>query len=163
MHPKSFTHRSCVIMEDICWRWFQICQLPTKVWRSTTIDTVAEIFPKRCFVKSSIANHKGLVMSAYHYVSWSKNENMVISHGGLLPADDNEILWPVGEVTVISVWSDDLGQGLYSLSGKTSYCKSSWRLEVARFRFRLFQSLWNSTGPSAAALPRCLSNFIAVR
>ena len=54
-------------------------------------------------------------------------------------------------------------QGLYSLSGKTSYCKISWSLEVARFGFRLFQSLWNLTGPSAAALPRCLSNFGAVR
>ena len=53
--------------------------------------------------------------------------------------------------------------GLYSLSGKTSYCKISWSLEVARFGFRLFQSLWNLTGPSAAALPRCLSNFRAVR
>ena len=56
-----------------------------------------------------------------------------------------------------------LYQGLYSLSGKTSYCKISWSLEVARFGFRLFQSLWNLTGPSAAALPRCLSNFRAVR
>ena len=42
--------------------------------------------------------------------------------------------------------------GLYSLSGKTSYCKISWRLWVARFVFRLFQSLWNLTGPSAAII-----------
>ena len=52
--------------------------------------------------------------------------------------------------------------GLYSLSGKTSYRKISWSLEAARFGFRLFQSLWNLAGTSAAALPRCLSNFRAI-
>ena len=41
--------------------------------------------------------------------------------------------------------------GLYSLSGKTSYRKISWSLEPARFGFKLFQSLWNLTGTSAAA------------
>ena len=54
-------------------------------------------------------------------------------------------------------------QGLYSLSSKTSYRKISWSLEAARFGFRLFQSLWNLTGTSAAALPWCLSNFRAIR
>ena len=54
-------------------------------------------------------------------------------------------------------------QGLYSLSGKTSYRKISWSLEAARFGFGFFQLLWNLTGISAAALPRCLSNFIAPR
>ena len=58
---------------------------------------------------------------------------------------------------------DGYSLGLYSLSGKTSYRKISWSLEAARFRFRLFQSLWNLTGTSAAALPRCLSNFRALR
>ena len=53
--------------------------------------------------------------------------------------------------------------GLYSLSGKTSYHKISWSLEAARFGFRLFQLVWNLTGTSAAAPPRCLSNFIAIR
>ena len=53
--------------------------------------------------------------------------------------------------------------GLYSLSGKTSYRKISWSLEAARFGFKLFQSLWNLAGTSAALLPRCLSNFIAIR
>ena len=53
--------------------------------------------------------------------------------------------------------------GLYSLSGKTSYRKISWSLEAARFWFRLFQSLWNLAGTSAALLPRCLSNFRAIR
>ena len=42
--------------------------------------------------------------------------------------------------------------GLYSISGKTSYHQDSWNLE----------SLWNSTGSSAALLPMCLSNFKAI-
>ena len=53
--------------------------------------------------------------------------------------------------------------GLYSLSGRTSYRKISWSLEATRFGFRLFQSLWILTGSSAAVLPRCLSNFKAIR
>ena len=58
-------------------------------------------------------------------------------------------------------WHEPAGP-LYSLSGRTSYRKISWSLE-ARFDFRLFQSLWNLTGISAAALPKCLSNFRAMR
>ena len=54
-------------------------------------------------------------------------------------------------------------QGLYSLSVKTSYRKISWSLEAVRFGFGLFTSLWNLAGTSAAALPRCLSNFRAMR
>ena len=41
--------------------------------------------------------------------------------------------------------------GLCSLNGKTSYRKISWSLEAARFEFKLFQSLWNLAGTSAAA------------
>ena len=54
-------------------------------------------------------------------------------------------------------------QGLYSLSGKTSYRKISWSLEATRFGFKPFQLLWNLAGTSAALLPRCLSNFRAIR
>ena len=54
-------------------------------------------------------------------------------------------------------------QGLYSLSGKTSYCKISWSLEAVIFGFGLYQSLWNLRGTSAALLPKCLSNFRAIR
>ena len=64
-----------------------------------------------------------------------------------------KIVWLIAVVT----------QGLYSLSGKTSYRKISWSLEAARFGFKLFQSLWNLAGTSAALLPRCLSNFRAIR
>ena len=53
--------------------------------------------------------------------------------------------------------------GLHSLSGKTSYHQISWSLEAARFGFKLFQSLWNLAGTSAALLPRCLSNLRAIR
>ena len=52
---------------------------------------------------------------------------------------------------------------LYSLSGKTSYRKISWSLEAARFGFKLYQSLSNLAGTSAALLPRSLSNFRAIR
>ena len=52
---------------------------------------------------------------------------------------------------------------LYSQSGKTSYRQISWSFEAARFGFRLFQSLRILTGTSAAVLPRCLSNFRALR
>ena len=54
-------------------------------------------------------------------------------------------------------------QRLYSLSGKTSYRKISWSLEAARFGSKLFQSLWNLAGTSAALLPRCLPNFRAIQ
>ena len=57
----------------------------------------------------------------------------------------------------------DFSLGLYSLSGKTSYRKISWSLEAARWGFKLFQSLWNLAGTSATLLPRCLSNFRAIR
>ena len=73
----------------------------------------------------------------------------------------NLLLWfhhDIGSYTSICI-----DQGLYSLSGKTSYRKISWSLEAARFGFGLFQLLWNLTGISAAALSRCLSNFRAIR
>ena len=54
-------------------------------------------------------------------------------------------------------------QNLCSLSGKTSYRKILWSREAVKFGVRLFQSLWNLTDTSAAALPRCLSNFRALR
>ena len=50
-------------------------------------------------------------------------------------------------------------QGLYSLSGQMSYRKISWSLDVTRFGFKHFSSLWNLTGTSAVAL----SNFIAMQ
>ena len=59
------------------------------------------------------------------------------------------------------IWRRRLG--LYSLSGKTSYRKISWSLEAARFGSKLFQSLWNLAGTSAALLSMCLSNFWAIR
>ena len=53
-------------------------------------------------------------------------------------------------------------QGLYSLSGKTSYHQISRSLEAARLDVTIIVSLWNLTGISAALLRRCLSNFRAI-
>ena len=53
-------------------------------------------------------------------------------------------------------------QGLYSLSGKTSYRQISWSLEAARLDVAMVVSLWNLTGTSAALLPRYLPNFRAI-
>ena len=53
-------------------------------------------------------------------------------------------------------------QGLYSLSGKTSYRQISWSLEAARLGVAMVVSLWNLTGTSAAVLPRYLPNFRAI-
>ena len=76
-------------------------------------------------------------------------------------------IWSVGQTVDMAAILEAMAlmwhQGLYSLSGKTSYRKISWSLEAARFGFKLFQSLWNLAGTSAAMLPRCLSNFRAIR
>ena len=53
-------------------------------------------------------------------------------------------------------------QGLYSLSGWTSYCKILWNVEAANFSFRLFQMLWNLTSTQPAVLPRWVLNFRAI-
>ena len=53
-------------------------------------------------------------------------------------------------------------QGLYSLSGKTSYHYILWTLESTRLNVIMITSLWNLTGISAALLPRCQSNFRAI-
>ena len=55
-----------------------------------------------------------------------------------------------------------LVQGLYSLSGKTSYRQISWSLEAARLDVAMAVSLWNLTGTSAPLLPRYLPNFRAI-
>ena len=61
----------------------------------------------------------------------------------------------------LSVTSHNLHQGLsiHKVYGR----KISRSLEGARFGFKLFQSHWNLTCTSLVALPRCLSNFRAMR
>ena len=54
-------------------------------------------------------------------------------------------------------------QSPVSISDKRSYQKISYSLEATRFVSRIFQSLWNLTGTSAALLPMWLSNFKAMR
>ena len=87
---------------------------------------------------------------------------MVNLHVTVLLSYFTRIMNSVIEVNNAAVWCRKT-QGLYSLSGKTSYHKISWSLEAARFGFKLFQSLWNLAGISAALLPRCLSNFRAIQ
>ena len=79
--------------------------------------------------------------------------------------DVAEMFWPqhIRLRYVTSQGSLSMTLVLYSPSGKTSCRKISWSLEAARFGFKLFQSLWKLAGASAALLPRCLSNFRAIR
>ena len=74
-----------------------------------------------------------------------------------------EIVTQFERCGVLSWPGADRFQLYISISGRTSYRKFSWSLEAARFGFRLFQSLWNLTGTSAATLSRCLSNSRAIR
>ena len=67
----------------------------------------------------------------------------------------------VKKMELVRIW-DMRCLGLYSLSGKTSYCQISRSLEAARLGVIMIVSLWNLTGISAAVLPRCLSNFKAI-
>ena len=84
-----------------------------------------------------------------YMIIWIRYNNIYLS------IDSNRI--PLSTILPIFI------QGLYLLSGRTSYRKISWSLEAARFGIKLFQSLWNLAGTSAALLPRCLSNFRAMR
>ena len=49
-----------------------------------------------------------------------------------------------------------------SLSGRTSYRKSSWSFETGRLIFTMTITPWNLTGISTAMLPMYLSNFRAI-
>ena len=91
----------------------------------------------------------------------------LVSTSIISPMDVTNSQWLLNKFIVYWMLFVDNGLqcilGLYSLSGRTSYRKISWSLEATRFGFILFQSFWNLTGPSAAVLPRCLSNFRAIR
>ena len=119
------------------------------------------------------------LVALYHLVVWYHKlvKRSVEMTGGCIfhharrykllrsPVSHNQEMWVPGcswSWSRISYNSNN-NLGLYSLSGKTSYRKISWSLEAARFGFKLFQSLWNLAGTSAALLPRCLSNFRAIR
>ena len=82
---------------------------------------------------------------------------------GNFPLLDNLRQLPVMLTISYCVVVNDSILSLFSLSGKTSYRKISWSIEAARLGFKLFQSLWNLAGTSAALLPRCQSNFRAIR
>ena len=76
----------------------------------------------------------------------------------VIMAFDSLIYWHfIFRLMLIFIWAHHLWNhfwfdmcivmhlGPYSLSRRPSYRKISWRLEAARFWFRLFQSLWNLT------------------
>ena len=75
-------------------------------------------------------------------------ESVIWEYGPFCPGCNVLTLWCLGPV---------------SISDKTSYVKISQRLEGTRSDEEMFVSLWNLTGTSAAVLPRCLSNFRAMR
>ena len=121
-------------------------------------------------IKCTHIDHKGLVMAvAFRVHIFAKNIEHTIINMKTRVATKSSIqfrnnFWRnVRYIETVSTSLCGSLQGLYSLSGKTSYRKISWSLEAARFVFRLFQSRWNLTSISAAMLPRCLSNFRTIR
>ena len=71
--------------------------------------------------------------------------------------------YPKQSMPCHSIESHSKDLGPVSIFDKTSYCKITQSLEAVRLVFRIIRSLWNLTGASAAVLPRCLSNFKAIR
>ena len=74
----------------------------------------------------------------------------------------NEVMQTHGKLITEKIDTLRRTQGLYSLSGKTSYRQISWSLEAARLDAAMVVSLWNLAGTPAAALPRYLPNFRAI-
>ena len=97
----------------------------------------------------------------WHFWKYCPTDNLTIQQKSHKPMIDKYITKFL-KFKLLPRQSGPRNQGLYSLSGWTSYRKISWSLEATRFGFRLFQSLWNLTGTSAAVLPRCPSNFRAI-
>ena len=102
-----------------------------------------------------IASHRPLLSRMLKYIF-----NWITSYMSGLP---KYLLWVLSVTTSGVVAFVHNIQGLYSLSGQTSYHKNSWSLEAAKFGFRLFQPFWTLTSTSAAPLPRCLLNFRPMR
>ena len=102
---------------------------------------------------------------------WNKPSYLKINHCGCIASMlfFNETSDVSGLICIPSILFQMTGPRypihvcLYPLSGKTSYRKISWSLEAARIGFKFFQLLWHLAGTSAALLPRCLSNFRAIR
>ena len=59
-----------------------------------------------------------------------------------------------GNLLIVTLQRQLPGLSLYSVSGN---------LEAVRFELILFESLWNLTDSSSAALPRCLSHFRTIQ
>ena len=74
-----------------------------------------------------------------------------------------KVLWLSREWTLrVAIMQDSAYTGAVLISHKTSHRKISRNLVGAR-SIRVFQSVWNLTGASAAVLPRRLPNFKAIQ
>ena len=147
----------------LCHIWFTYCNLKQNGWHFLN-HIFKLIFYKeevcisshnslKFVMKNIIHNRSALVYLMAGYLTDTKqlSESMMVPY------------WWLTHFTCTGAITCEGDQGLYSLNGKTSYRKISWSLEAVRFRFKLLQSLWNLAGTSAALLPRCLSNFRAIR
>ena len=62
---------------------------------------------------------------------------------------------------IVGRFTADTILSLYSLSGRTFYCRISWSHEAVRLDVMMIVSFWYLTEISVALLPMCLSNFKA--
>ena len=87
-------------------------------------------------------NHNNRIYGKYSLIYAKQWEGKV--GGGIYASRYFNSLYKTSSMHIISIQSSWLNLlDLYSLSERAFYCKTSWRLEAARFGFRLFQSLWN--------------------
>ena len=87
---------------------------------------------------------------AYYRPSWQITAVYNKSRWSLLIGWSRTTVWSLTRsLWTVTTWRLN-SLGPVSISDKTSYCKISKSLEVARFVFRIVPSLWNLTGTSAA-------------
>ena len=110
-----------------------------------------------------------------HTIDWAKRPSLNWPSIYLVAPSKGAITWTAlvstqitsgnfqskGDWQPITISSGSRVQGLYSLSGKTSYRQISWSLEAARSSVILIVLLWNLTGISTTLLLICLWNFRA--
>ena len=102
-----------------------------------------------------------MTMNIYYILSYCFIQNILTISLLLFCCECNHRCCWIGMIYLLI--SSALQGFLYSPNGRSSYRKISWRLDAVRFGFRLFKSLWNLTGSSAAALPSCQSNLRVIQ
>ena len=95
--------------------------------------------------------------SRYDFMNSITQEMVTVRNNDLI------ILNSVISHILLHGWLQGLYSLLYSLIWMTSYPKILWSLKAVRFRYRLFQLLWNLTGTLAAVLLRCLWSFRSIQ